>query len=184
MTPWAADGPARGRRREPHGPGGTLLAGLRSGGGQRAGRMIRRRSAHGNRAMRATAPAWPPRPATPSLPALLSLDGQGPLSASQPPPKDHPFMGGPADDGEPAAGPGFRGADRGALARGRLLDPPESFVAAGQRVRPGHPRAVRRAQLPGLLHRVRGHADLGQAVGHGRSTRATRRSGSGSSAGS
>ena len=41
--------------------------------------------------------------------------------------------------------------------------PPESFPA-GQCGRPGHFRPVRREELPGLFHRIRGDAELGQEV--------------------
>ena len=63
------------------------------------------------------------------------------------------------------------------------FEPPADVRRAGERERPGDPRAVQRGALPGLLHRVRGDADVGSRSGTRFSTRAIRRSGSGGSAG-
>src|SRR6202035_917887 len=76
-------------------------------------------------------------------------------------------MEGPADDGESAAGPGFRVADCGALARGRVHLPARVLYPAGQRGRPGDLRPLRREELPGLLCRVPRDAELAQETAHG-----------------
>ena len=74
--------------------------------------------------------------------------------------------GGRSSNGSRAGGGGLRGADRRPLARGGVLLPAREVHRAGERGRPGHPRAVQRGALPGVLQGVRGPAHLGCLLAH------------------
>jgi hypothetical protein len=71
MTPWSADGPARGGGGNRDSPGGTLLAGLRGRDGQPGG--------ENDPALPDGSPEGPPGAAcaAPLRPAFLPRDGQG-----------------------------------------------------------------------------------------------------------